>query len=434
MYGLSLDPQVRRQRRQRLIIAAVVLALVAAAAITWRVREWSRLAAAVGESESAAQADVSPSATPTQTGPNASDLLEPVQPLVDQTLTPAITPAGLGPMEQWANAIVTNASLGLRDVPPTSGGLAWWQGINASGPLGITAGQIAINGQGVALAEAEDGFILSIPDPANVNQLYTLGELMPDRGAMVLTASSLKPPFQPSQWRVSVYQPVSALETLLTVLEEQGVIAHAAYDVEPGSAFGGLVLVELEQREVPPTLPVGTWTPTPAAIPTATPLPTATITPTRAPERIVGEFVASAIAPFLLTSDRITPSSVYTFAGHPWIGLLTVDEQGLKVDGRAIPIRDANQLSVYTLLPDDVTGERVLILSGAYVGSVTQVPGAPFVLQGRRMDELLFWIVQTAGQEGGQVRVVYDDFGPAQEITMIGFQPFADLATPQPDD
>jgi hypothetical protein len=108
-------------------------------------------------------------------------------------------------------------------------------------------------------------------------------------------------------------------------------------------------------------------------------------------------------------------------------GILSVTETNIQVAGRAIPIGGALNLTIYGIEPTSGDGSTVRLLTAYYSDEgTTHFPQEQVYFQGHRMQEILYWMVNRAVEQGGQFIVGYDELAGNQAITLIGFKEFSE--------
>lgn len=327
------------------------------------------------------------------------------------------------PTDAWATVVLDRFTAELGSAPPPSDGLGWWQGSGASGPLSVGDSGIALRGSRLSIPSGLPVDIM-MPDPVEANRLVRIASIRTDADAMlVLNVSAASSDIGDTRWLLNGYSVEHCLAALVYQARQRGLQLLAAYIHEPGDP-GQIALVDaapLISSTVTPTRPFASET----AVSAVTIAPSVTVTPTRAPDTYIGRFLAERIDPFI--SQIYDPSRVFELAkGHPRNGFATWSETGPLVNGQPLPILAARELDFFAVTPPSVPEPTTLILEAVYLPDedITRLQGEGLFLPGHRMDELLYWIVRRAAERGGQLQVIYDDYGNKQVITFIGFRRF----------
>jgi hypothetical protein len=238
--------------------------------------------------------------------------------------------------------------------------------------------------------------------------------------ALMLTGQSLD---AERSWLLSGGVPGLAVEALTMEATDRDVALDVAYMVAGDTAQ--VVLLDAGDPNATPT-PLPTPSPTqPTATPIFSPTPTFPPTPTRAPEAFMGEVIAEKLDPVIASlEDGPPPEAADYVADHPWTGPLTWTETGPRLDGMPVPVEQASELNVYALAED--IGEPELILRARYnssvSGSYTRFTEDQLIFQEHRMDEILYWMVRYAAEQGGQLFAAFDDFGVRQNLTLVDYR------------
>ncbi len=320
------------------------------------------------------------------------------------------------PADQWADQLVAAALPVLSDGSLTSEGFVWWQNPAENGPLAANDDGLWLGGRQLEIDELERIEVL-VPTAAGSSQLKGYGTVTWEGGALMLSAVGGADGATSTRWLLSSTRPGTAVRALIQQAAEQGYRLTAAYSTT-FEKQASLVLTSAAPVDV-----VAEPTEAPAdatAAPTLTPVPSVQPTPTRAPEALMGQTVAEHVDPAIASLADLPEASKLAFAEtHPWVGLLTWTESGPQISGRDIAIQEARELTVYVIASegDDVLSER--LLSATYNGSFTRLTDEQLIFHGQRMDEILYWMVRTAFDEGGQLLVAYDDFGTRQALTLV---------------
>jgi hypothetical protein len=310
----------------------------------------------------------------------------------------------------------------INDAPAPLDGLAWWQSRDVNGVMAYSDRQVVLDDRIVDVSQQEN-LLVRVPDPTEPSQLVTIGEAVMAEAVLNLSTNPLQPPFNVQRWVVSSGGPQIALQALGRFIEQNDLDIVAAYAPNNGQA-AELALIALE-RPLPTPAPTGTILPTLTPHPTRTPTRTPEPTPTREPDVYLSRLVGATVDDFVDIEGQVTSNAVYEFAfGHPRTGVLTWTEFGGRIGGREMALRGAEELNIYSLMPEDTGGSTQRIFRAVYDEGVTRVPAEQVYFQGQRMDEVVYWMVRRAFERGGQLVIVYDDFGATQSITLIGFEPF----------
>lgn len=407
---------MNRQRGQGIRLVALVLAVLALVLLVLRVTHVLDSALFAGDVPDGAASPAAggtplPTATPAPT------------PYPTERPTVTFVPEDLGedsssPADQWAGQLFGAALPVLSGGSLAGGAFVWWQNPAENGTLAANDDGVWLGGRQLALDDLER-LEISIPTAPGSNRLASYGTIAWEGGALMLTAVGGQDGAASTRWLLSNTQPQTAMRALIQQAAEQGYRLTAAYSAT-FEQHASLVLTAATPAELTPevTTPPAVDSAAPTRTPTAA--PTIQPTPTRAPEALLGETVAQRVNPAAEALADLPDSLKVGFAeSHPWVGLLTWTESGPQIAGRAIAIQEAEELTVYVLASSDngATGERVL--SATYNGSFTRLPDDQLIFQGQRMDEILYWMVRAAFDEGGQLLVAYDDFGTRQALTLI---------------
>ncbi|MGF1506925.1 MAG: hypothetical protein ACFB51_17600 [Anaerolineae bacterium] len=403
----------RRRARQSLLRIAVGLLIVAGAG-----------AAVVRLYSPSTVESPTPQPTPSQSvAVNSVDLIDDMTPVTTEQ------PEGGTAADAWADALLDVALPVIEQPAPNLDGLAWWRSRDITGELIRTADGTIHLGDEVLAPVEQDVIDILVPDPRNAGALTLIGSLEQEAGVLTLMVDDGMPSAMPEEWRLSGVAPSTAIEALAMQAARRDMRLLAAY-VQNVGREGELALVGLIQNELPtPTPTPGGPTPLPTLTPTRTPSPT----PTREPDVYLARLIGQMVDPVIAIADTFTPSAVYEFAfGHPRTGLLTWSVEGAHVAGQPMPLSNASELTLYTLVPDDTTGKTNRLLDVTYDGAITRLPAEQVYFQGQRMGEIMYWVVRRGIERGGQFVIVYDDFGQRQTVTFVGFQPMASTTPESP--
>lgn len=368
-----------------------------------------------------------PSLTPSRTAPPPTS--RPTRSVAEPDAAAALpltaTQGGpSSPADQWAGRVLDRILPLLDALPPLEPGTAWWQATGSGALLTVEGSDLLLGGH-LLIPSQHVSIDLLIPSAAGSTPLRGQASVAREGEALVLTVLPPDPTADAIQWLLSNADPAQVLRMLVTQADSRGVTLIAAY-AEPQTTQAELVLLGAVEAGVTPTPSPTVQTPGPTPTATRTPTATATGTPTRVPEAFYGEVIAGVIDPFIDAADEIDADTALAFAqDHPWTGLLTWAEEGPAVGGRALPVREADDLLIDALAPDDPTGGTELLLALEYNGHFTRLVDKQVVVYDRRMDEALYWMVRRAADRGGQLYVAFDDFGARQVLTVIDFRPFS---------
>jgi len=400
----------RRIRRLRLL--TLVLALIALGLMLYQLRNGL-------PGDLSAMTPAPPSATPTQPG-----RLLPTEVL--RTPQAALTLTGPGPStpaDDWSNRLLDQALPLLSEPLPTTQESAWWQTTLLRGELAVVGGRLTLGGQPLELGDISTLSVL-VPSRDDAGRLLTQGTITWEDDVMVLsTTGSAENGHAASRWRLSRSNASLALRALVIQAEQRDQVLTAAY-IHTFGREGQLVLISAMQP--------GAVTPTPTRaaaqatpLPTFTPSPTATATPTRVPEAFMGQVIAEELAPVIAAADDFPQRAVDAMiATHPWTGLLTWTETGARIGGLPVVVQGVREMTFYTLQEGENGVEPVPFLTVVYDGSTTRFPEQQVLFMEHRMDEVLYWMVRAAADEGGQLVVAFDDFGARQTVTILDFRPY----------
>lgn len=371
-----------------------------------------------GEASATATVMPSPAATRIQQQVLPTEPLQTPQPA--QTLTAqanASTPAA-----DWSNRLLDQSLEVIQNPPPIGPGIVWWRSSDFTGQLSRGGEDVLLGGDVLNLDSITSLLILT-PDPSNPDQLVEQGGINWEGDALLLsTAASANN--TSADWLLSRGTAAQALAALVEQAEVREMVLNAAYT---GSTGGEARLVLISASELGGATPTPAptnpgYTPTPARTPT--PLPTAT--PTRVPEAYMGQVVAGLFQPVITSADDFPPDVVQDYLdAHPWTGTLTWTETGPQIGGLPVAVDDATELNFYAFQTEgEDAGATERFFHVTYNGSVTRFPEQQLIFQEQRMDEVLYWVVRAAAQQGGQLTVAFDDFGARQAITVLGFRPY----------
>lgn len=332
--------------------------------------------------------------------------------------TPSVTLIGPAtPADAWANALLDRILIVLRQPRPLPDGLAWWQNSEAGGLLALTGGALTLKQQPLSL-EGQNTVFIAIPGQVNPNQLDRVASVIFDQGALNLTVYSMESTAENQYWILSSAQIDAAFEALVVQAAARSAALKAAYIENPG-AVAEFVLVEAGTLDTPRVTPAGTL---PTATASQTSVPINTPTPTREPDLYLGQVIASTIDPIIDSSKDFSPAAITDFVNrHPRTGFLAWTGTGSTIDGQALSVDQAEELTFYALSPSDPTGATSSFLKVVYTDNTTRLPEKQIYFQGQRMGEILFWLATHAAERGGRLRIAYDDFGAKQAITVIDF-------------
>jgi hypothetical protein len=399
---------------QHLKVIALLLALVTLAAMILRMT--GRRAPAVSPPDTA-----TPYVTTQSGGSVEVELMPsllPVLPTGEGTLSlPDNGPAS--PADPWANAVLDVALPALSASLPDARGLAWWQGSSAIGTLELSGEATTLNDQPVGSSTLTSLMVL-IPKNDNPNYLTPIASMERQNGVLTLSVDGS----ENMQWVLSNATTNMALRALAVQADRRNTILLAAYSEGMG-VEGQLVLVSAEDRDVAEaasaTAHASALTPSPSSQPT----PMRTPTPTRTPEAYLGRVIDEKMDPVIDDAGSFDPTAIARYLDqHPWIGLLTWTETGAEIDGRKTALSLAEDVTFYTLSPNDPSGSTHRFMQVTYDGVVTRLPDDQIMFQGQRLEEMLYWMVRRAAERGGQLVVAYDDFGSKQAVTIVAFRPF----------
>ena len=363
--------------------------------------------------------------------PNVTDTLVPSSPTVNAppafTLMPQDSPTATvlpersltTPADEWANMLLDILLDEEQDAESPPDGLSWWQNSESSGILRVD-GRIFTVGENILAVGRVNIITISVIDPTNTTQLKQISTITLEDSLLTLNLATLSNPSR-SRWLIGGTRPGTALFSLITQAELRRLrINIATSDIDDVT----LQIVILDFKNIVlETTPSGP-TSTPDNVP---PTATLTPTPTRQPEAYLGQVVTAKIDPVIdIAPDFDSRAVADITAQHPWSGLLNWTETGATISGRSVAVGEAEELSFYTLSPNDPSGIRVRLFDVLYTDLTTRFPDDLIYFQGQRMEEILFWMVRRAAERGGQLHMTYDDFGIQQNLTIIGFIPFQD--------
>ena len=273
--------------------------------------------------------------------------------------------------------------------------------------------------------EPDLGTEIAVGDLAVAGRLQVIGRIEPGTGALRLTLTGDEDT-NDRQWVVTGIAPHTALTALVAEAARRDLALQAAY---AGSrvATAQLVLTGAEPL-IPPT-PTLTLVPTDGPSPTPTATATATITPTATwpPDIVMSRIINRVLDPVLEASELFDPEAVFSFAeSHPRVGMLNSTEIGVALETSPLPVQEADTLTFYTLQENDPTGRvtRFLYVEFDPSNNATRFPDEQVFFTGKRMSEVMYWVVLRAAERSGQLYVAFDDFGSQQAITVLGFRPF----------
>lgn len=412
--------RVKRERRLRQARLVVLLVGIAALSVLGL-----RLAGVVGQPfPTAASSPTVPVVSATSTRQPTPVRVTRTPPGSEPTLSVTLTSETPGtPADAWAAALLDKAMPILQEGQLSGEGLAWWQNQDLHGTLAITGSTILV-GDAIADASGLLALTVEVPEPGAPSRLMTLGRIDWQGGALHLTIATANPDEPAPQWLLSSVDFPVAIRALVVEATEREMYLRAAYSEQPGRE-AQIVLVGIETIGITPSPSARPTESGQTPPPTATSAPTRTATPTREPEAFMGRVLAERLAPILDSTPDMTNSDISTLmTRHPWAGVLTWTESGPFIAGRSIPLAAADTLYLYAADPNLTNAERWLVATTD--GSTTHLPEEQIIFQGRRLDEILYWLVREAGEHNGQLVVTFDDFGARQAVTVVGFKPFSE--------
>ncbi len=409
--------QDRRLRRLRLLV--LVLAVTALGVLLIRT---SGVFPASGPPTATPPPTSGPSATPSETArPPLPTEFNPGTPGARLTLTPAEPST---PADQWAIYVLDTALPAVEEPSPPQGGAAWWARADAlRGRLAYAGGRITIGGSALDV-EALTAIDLYVPGGDASNGLTPVARVAWEGEALMLTGWGVDAGGAERSWLLSGAGPGLAVEALTMGAASRNVALDVAYMASGDTAQ--IVLLDAGDPAATPT-PLPTPSPIPPTVtPFFSPTPTFPPTPTRAPEAFMGQVIAEKLDPVIeALRDGPPPEAAAYVATHPWAGPLTWTETGPRLDGIPLPVGQASELNIYALAAEPA-GEPELILHATYnassSGSYTHFPEDQLIFQEQRMDEIVYWMVRDAAEQGGQLFAAFDDFGVRQNLTLIDYR------------
>ena len=259
-----------------------------------------------------------------------------------------------------------------------------------------------------------------IPSPGSSNQILKIGSIVNQSGTVTLNLISNLPDYTDRQWILSFQSNTIPLTALILEAEKTNLLLRVAY-VEASSQLGQVAIVGYRNATDNNNPPED------EAVLTTNSSPTMTIepTPTRELDVFMGRLMAEEVDIVINASSEFTSNAIYEIAfGHPNSGPLTWTEFGAELNGEVMSVDDATELTFYSLIAGDIEGRTLRLFDTIFTGDVTRLPDEAVYFQGHRMGEMLYWMVRHASDQGGQLIVLYDDFGNKQAITFIGFEFF----------
>jgi hypothetical protein len=412
----AADVPDRRLRRLRLL--ALVLAVAALGALLIRMS---------GAFPASGPPTITPSPMPGP-GTTPSATIRPPLPTEFDPGTPGarltLTPEPSTPADQWADYVLDAALPAAGQPSPSQGGAAWWdQPGTLRGRLAYAGGRITIGGSALDVA-ALTAIDLFVPGGDASGGLTPVARVAWEGEALMLTGRGIGAEGAERSWLLSGAGPELAVEALTMGAARRDFALDVAY-MASGSA-AQIVLLDAGDPDATPT-PLPTPSPTqPTPTPFFSPTPTFPPTPTRVPEAFMGQVIAGKLDPVLdALRDGPPPEAAAYAATHPWTGALTWTETGPRLDGIPLPVGQASELNVYALAAEP-GGEPELILHATYntsvSGSYTHFPEDQLIFQEQRMDEIVYWMVRDAVEQGGQLFAAFDDFGVRQNLTLIDYR------------
>lgn len=323
------------------------------------------------------------------------------------------------PADAWANVLLDKVLVALEQPRPSPDGFAWWQNSEAGGLLTFSSGTLILDQQPISL-EGHSRIDIAIARQTNPNQLERVASVLFNQGALNLTIYSTESDADNQHWILSNARIDTAFEALAVQAAARSTLFRVAYIDNPGTT-AELVLVEARLISAPTVMPLGTL-PTATATLTQTPTFIHTPTPTRQPDSYLGQVIAATVDPIIDNSEDFLPAVVTDFANrHPRTGFLVWTDAGPTINGQAMSVDQARELTFYSLAPSDPSGAVSSFLKVVYTDNTTRLPEKQIYFQGQRMGEILFWLATRAAERGGRLRIAYDDFGARQTITVIDF-------------
>jgi len=407
----------REQRLRQARLAALIAGIAALSVIGLQFAGVINLRFQAPVPPTIAPATATPSRTPT------SAQVTRTPPGSEATIGATLTAENPGtPADAWAAAVLNRALPLLQEEQPTGEGLAWWQNQDLHGMLAITGDTILV-GDAIANASNLLALTVEIPEPGAPSRLMTVGRIDWQGGALHLTLAAERLDEPVSQWLLSGVDLPVAIRALVVEATNRELYLQAAYSEQPGRE-AQIVLIGAASVNMTATPTATATSPNETPRPTLTPTLTRTPTPTREPEAFMGRVLAELLGPVLETTPDMSNSDISTLmTKHPWAGVLTWTESGPAIAGRSIPLTAADTLYLYAADPDLTNTERWLVVTTD--GNITHLPEEQIIFQGRRLDEILYWLVRDAGERNGQLVVTFDDFGTRQAVTVVGFKPFS---------
>lgn len=330
------------------------------------------------------------------------------------------------PADQWAETLIERyLDQILGRVPsPTGGGLVWWESSEQQMTLEFAGSVLRLGNTPFTISDRKQ-VELYIPDQATTAGLTRIATIERIAGTLTLSLSALSPSSPNTQWLISEGDPDNALQSLAYQMGADDYQLLVAVEEEADQSLR-IILVSVQDlgRETPtavPPSPTSNQQPTITLIPSRTPLPTST----RSPDVYLGRIVAERIAEAFSPDWQVPPTVLARFVNtHPWIGLLSWSETGPTIGSRFTAVEQAAELNIYLLGEDAEDLQQVLTVSYDAETTTTRIPEMQVYFQGKRMEEILFWMYRYAAEQGAQLNLAYDDFGASQAIIIIGFIPF----------
>ena len=413
-----------RHRLRLARVGVLITALVVLGVIVWQVTQMRTAPTTT------ATITINPSAQPATTITSGKLTRPPADretplPTVD-TDAFDLTPTALSsPADRWAQLLLGQLLPIIRDAKPASGDFAWWQNSEQHSQLSLEGGDLAFDNGRLPIDELQTLDIYA-PDPAAPNLLNRHASITWSGEALRLALMANEPGGINSHWLLSSGNIALPLESLVQQAAMQKLTLIAAYADLPGQG-GQLILIQALSRAEMVT-PTATTTLTPTAGPsptvTLTPLPSATATPTREPTIYLRHTVAEIIDPIITAIEGIDRDSAIAYLNeYPISGILSWSETGATIDDVAIAMEEATEVNFYHLRPADEGGGTERFLQVQYKLGFTRLLEADEAVWGQRIEEVLYWMIQSAANRGGQLYAIYEDFGSKQSVTVVYFQP-----------
>lgn len=409
--------QDRRLRRLRLLV--LVLAVATLGVLLVRMSgAFLPSATPIASPAPTSGPSATPSATPRPPLPTEFD---PGTPGAGLTLTPAEPST---PADRWAIYVLDIALAAVEEPPPPGDEAAWWERPDAlRGRLTYAAGRITVGGTALDV-ESLTAIDLFVPGMGAPDRLAPVARAAWEGEALMLTGRGVGAEGAEQSWLLSGAGPGLAIEALTMAAAHRDIALDVAYAASGNTAQ--MVLLGAGDPGATPT-PLPTPSPTqPTATPLFSPTPTFPPTSTRVPEVFMGQVIAEKLDPVIDALRSGPPPDAADYAAtHPWTGALTWTEIGPRLDGIPLPVGQASELVVYALA-EEPGGEPELILHATYNassnGSYTHFPEDQLIFQEQRMDEIVYWMVRDAAEQGGQLFAAFDDFGVRQNLTLLDYR------------